>query len=518
MNFTLRRHRQNPDRYLAGVALLALPLMVSSAQAQSSSSPETIPRLESTQCVTDALKELGADCYTFYGYENWDEPGDNLIQLPVAVLEPESAEAEDVPVFFFPGGPGYSSLGNQDYIEQLLKDVGNRTLVTMDHRGYIHAEPALECPDYADVSPYHNIIHTPAITSSLKPMERLETITSEVENCYNKLTEEGIDVAQYNQYTVSRDVEEIRKLLEYDQIDAFGSSTGSGTVVSFIQYYPDSVRSAILGWPWFSHLRNRPPVDEFYTAKQTFTDTLARCVADDEACRDLLPNWLLAIDQARRSLDSRPYIVDVEDADGNSDTLYFDGAAFLDTLYLMLPSAYAELPSLVADIKAGDYTRLNDFFLIDDYAAESEAPNYALGYFLSHVCGDMGSNRPSRADSIAAVQREPAILGFEPPWVCGWWGKDGDVPAEHNDPPVSDIPALAIHGQMDPCCGPRWSDHLRETMPNVQAVKFQGLGHNPVNECRSTMIQAFLDDPMTTVDASCRNEVGLEPWVIEPPQ
>lgn len=504
-------------RFLTGALSLTLFIAHSTAHAQSSES-DTIPRLESTECVTEALIELGADCYTFHGHENWDEPGDNRIQVPVAVIEPENGAAEEVPVFFFPGGPGYSSLGLRDYMEQLRKDIGNRTLVTMDHRGFIHSEPALECPDYAAVSPYHNIIHTPAIASSLNPMERLEAITSEVEACYQKLTEEGIDVAQYNQYAVARDVDEIRQLLEYDVIDAFGSSTGSGTVLSFIQYHPDSIRAAILGWPWFNHLRNRPPVDEFYTAKQTFTDTLALCAAEDEACREMLPDWMPALDRARRTLDGRPYVVDVGGDVGNGETLYFDGAAFLDTLYLMLPASYAELPSLLADIQAGDYARLEEFFLIEDYDPEPEAPNYALGYFLAHVCNDMGTNRPTRDDSIAAVQTEPAILGFEPPWVCGWWGEDGNVPAEHNDPPVSDTPALAIHGQMDPCCGTRWSQHVRKTMPNLQYVEFQGLGHNPVNECRSTMINAFLDNPNEPVDDSCRNEVELEPWVVEPPQ
>lgn len=513
MTIPFWQHGYPRSRRLTGALSLALFIAHSAAYAQSTES-DTIPRLEPTECVTEALMELAADCYTFHGYENWDEPGVNRIQVPVAVIEPENDEADGVPVFFFPGGPGYSSLGLRDYMEQLRKDVGNRTLVTMDHRGFIHSEPALECPDYAAVSPYHNIIHTPAISSSLKPMERLEAITSEVEACYQKLTEEGIDVSQYNQYAVARDVEEIRKLLEYDVIDAFGSSTGSGTVLSFIQYHPDSIRAAILGWPWFNHLRNRAPVDEFYTAKQTFTDTLALCAAEDEACREMLPNWMLAVDRARRTLDGRPYVVDV----GDGETLYFDGAAFLDTLYLMLPGAYAELPSLLADIQAGDYTRLKEFFLIEAYDSEPEAPNYALGYFLAHVCSDMGKNRPTREDSIAAVQTEPAILGFEPPWVCGWWGEDGDVPVEHNDPPVSDTPALAIHGQMDPCCGTRWSEHVRQTMPNLQFVEYQGLGHNPVNECRSTMISAFLDDPYEPIDDSCKNEVALDPWVIEPSQ
>ncbi|WP_231489618.1 alpha/beta fold hydrolase [Billgrantia saliphila] len=487
------------------------------AQSKEATSTQEIPRIESSECATEVLTEMGAECYTFHGEENWNAPNGNTVKIPVAVFEPESGEAEEIPVFFFPGGPGYSSLGEREYMEQLRKDIGDRTLVTMDNRGFIHAEPTLECTDYAKVSPYHNIIHTPAITASLDPMERMEAITGVVGDCYRKLFDDGIDVSQYNAHAVSRDVDEIRRLLDYDQIDAFGSSTGSGTVVSFIQYYPDSIRAAILGWAWYNHLRNRAPVDEFYTAKQSFTDALALCAADDEACRELVPNWFQAVDRARRTLDGRPFVTQVEEANGGETTLYFDGAAFLDTLYLTLASDYAELPSLVADIEAGDYSRLPDFFRIDDYDPEPEAPNYALGYFLAHVCNDMGSNRPSVADSTAAVAREPAVLGFEPPWLCAWWGEDGDVPAEHNDPPVAETPALALHGQMDPCCTPRWSEHLSRTMPNLQYVVFQGLGHSPVNECRSQMVNAFLDDPLVEVDDSCKNEVALEPWVIEPP-
>lgn len=499
-----------PVRYVLGALALLMMLSIEAA------AEEEIPRLEASECATRTLTEMDAQCYTFYGEENWTEPNGNRVRLPVAVFEPESEPAEDVPVFFFPGGPGYSSLDNRDYLEQLRRDIGDRTLVTMDHRGFIHAEPALRCPGYAAVSPYHNIIHTPAITSSLDPMERVDVITGAVADCYARLEAEGVDVAQYNAWSVSRDVDEIRRLLGYESIDAFGSSTGSGTVVSFIQYHPSSIRAVILGWPWLNHLRNRSPVDELHVAKQTFTDALALCVADDPACRGLLPEWLRSIDRARRALDAKPYVAQVDDDDGDTRTLYFDGAAFLDTLYLTLADRYAELPSIVARIDAGDYSRLDELFLIDDYDPDPQAPRYALGYFLAHVCNDMGRNRPTREDALGWVRREPAVIGFEPPWLCAWWGEDGDVPAEHNDAPVSDTPVLVLHGQMDPCCGPRWSHHLKRTMPHVQHVVFQALGHNPVNDCRSRVIQDFLDDPRQPVDKGCSNEVPLQPWVIDP--
>ena len=501
-------------RALSIVVAVVVGALGSPASAQDESTAPT-STLAPQDCVTEALVALEADCYLFTGEEDWDEPNGNLVRIPVAVFNADGASPERPPVVFFPGGPGYSSLGSQGYLEQLLEDVGDRTLVTMDHRGFIHAEPALRCPAYAEVSPYHEIVHTPAITSSADPLKRIEPVAEQVEICYQKLVSEGVDPAQYNQYTVARDVDEIRRHLGYTTIRPYGSSTGSGTALSYIQYFPEAADAAIFGWPWFTHLRSRPPVDEFYTAKQRFTEIMALCVEQSEGCRELHPDWMLAIDRARRALDDQPYVVEVEAGNGGTERLYFDGAALLDTLYLLLPSMYAELPVLLDEIESGDYSRLRSFFLVDDYEPETGPGNYALGYFLAHVCNDMGPNKPSPEDSTAAVKREPAVLGFEPPWVCGWWGTQGDVPPEHNDLPRSDIPVLTIHGQMDPCCGPRWSEQIARTMSNVQSIVMQGLGHSPVNACRSKVVQEFLLAPGSDLDTSCANEVALEGWVVE---
>ena len=79
----------------------------------------------------------------------------------------------------------------------------------------------------------------------------------------------------------------------------------------------------------------------------------------------------------------------------------------------------------------------------------------------------------------------------------------------------SDTPALTIHGQMDPCCSTRWGDELSKTMPNVQSIELQGKGHNPITECRSTVVDSFLSRPYAAIDKSCRDEVALNPWQLE---
>ena len=106
----------------------------SSAHAQD----EEIPRLE-RNCPTDA-GQLEATCYTFMARKlgrpsgRTTAAGGGSRMVPAKTSRLSSSPA--VPVLL---------LGNQAYIEQLLKDVGERTLVTMDNRGFVHAEPSLAC-------------------------------------------------------------------------------------------------------------------------------------------------------------------------------------------------------------------------------------------------------------------------------------------------------------------------------------------------------------------------------------
>lgn len=60
-------------------------------------------------------------------------------------------------------------------------------------------------------------------------------VAEQVEACYDELVSEGDDPAQYNQHTVTRDVDEIRQHLGRETMRPYGSSTGSGTALSYVQ-------------------------------------------------------------------------------------------------------------------------------------------------------------------------------------------------------------------------------------------------------------------------------------------
>ena len=476
--------------------------------------PSEIPRLEPANCVTEELNRAGADCYRFYGQEDRDAPNGTVVELPVGVIPPRNgATASDDPLFYFPGGPGGSSLRGFDW---LLDVSGDRPVVLIDHRGFANAKPHLECPG-SQLAPWFNQL-SPAIVSSTNTWERLRIHSESVERCYAKLVSEGIDVAHYNEYDVARDVEEIRTLLGYDEINILGWSTGGGGAISYLRYYQERVRSMVLGAPWFGEYRNRASIDEFFTLKQKFTDILGLCVASDPHCRELLPAWYYTIDRARRVLDAKPFLSVVETSGGQPRTLSFDGVALMSKIYRDFENIYARLPNVLSRIQRDDYSALDDFFGTDQWVEVSGDDTSGIlpyGYYLAHLCGDLGTNRPSKEDVRDMLEREPALLGFEDIKICAWWGVDGAVPPQHNDRFFSDVPGLSLHGQVDSCCGIRWGYYVARTMPNLQLVEFQALGHGIPGPCRITMIENFLEDPYAIVDDSCTNDVPLGPWVFQ---
>ena len=113
---------------------------------------EEVPRIEEAECVTEALVEANADCYLFFGQEDRDDPNGTFVELPVAVIPPENETGNPDPVFFFPGGPGGSPMGR---FARTHEDLGDRTLVLIDHRGFIYARPNLSCPGRR-MTPYFN--------------------------------------------------------------------------------------------------------------------------------------------------------------------------------------------------------------------------------------------------------------------------------------------------------------------------------------------------------------------------
>lgn len=443
-------------------ALCASTAAVASPSSQvkpaAATQTKTASDLQPSECVTPALKAFGATCYTFTGQENWDHPNGKNVQLPVAVISGEGTDPNLEPLFYFPGGPGPSKdMQQEGRIQRRLADAGSRRLVLIGSRGLPLAKPALECPGIEKINHAFRRF-APDVYGARSLDARIKQQADHVKACYSKLKSEGIDVAQYTDYQIARDYDEVRKALGFNKINIYGISTGGGSVQTYLKYYDDHVRSAILGYPWGTALRNRPAIDELITAKNIAYDIMGICVRESKECASRFPDYLYAIDRAREKLDAKPYVTTVASEATSSGRLRIriDGATFLGSLYYAqtpsFPDVYDKLPKALEAIERGDYKALDDYFRLDD-VDQISASGWAMGHFWANVCGSMGENVPTPREATSMIKREPALMGYELNVFCAWWGERGDVPADLNTTVATNVPALAIHGQVDACCG-----------------------------------------------------------------
>ncbi|MEV0283475.1 alpha/beta fold hydrolase [Kribbella sp. NPDC050820] len=509
------------------VASTGLEASARSAPADVAKTPlqesATLSTLQPSACASQALTNLGAKCYEFTAPENWDNPTGRTVRLPVAVVSNADTDPNATPVFNMPGGPGGSGhMTSENGIRSQLAELAPHRLVLVGNRGLEIAEPALLCNGMADRRGFRQF--SPDVFGIKGLRQRIDQYAETVSACYQKLKGEGIDPTQYTDYHIARDYDEIREALGFDKIDLFGGSTGGGTVATYITYHGAHVRSAIMRSPWFPALRNRSLFDLIIESKQYATDILSVCVRDNEECASRFPDYLMAIDRARAILDKKPYVTSVasEVEPGGRLNIRIDGATFLTTLYmeadLNLAGRYNQLPKALEAIERGDYAALDDYFGLDDVDTRpdpvSETVGGANGHRYANLCGSMGKNRPTPEETIAMIEREPALLAWSSTVLCAWWGEDSDVPPSLNTLPASDVPVLAIHGQLDPCCGTRTTDFLAQSMPNLQRVVLQAQGHGAGGACRRSVIAQFLESPNEPVDDSCKNDQPLRPWVF----
>ena len=502
-----------PRCALSAVTILVLGLAISGGSSLARAA-DAAPRLERSQCATEVLVKMRAVCYEFTGPENWDHPNGRTVTLPIAVLTDSETDPDQPPVFFFQGGPGTSVLDSESWIRTWWNDVKPRTLVVLDPRGVWHTKPALLCPGIEVIDHYWRRF-APNIFGLKSLDERIKQHADYVKSCYEKLKSEGVDVTQYTDFQVARDVDEIRKAFGYKTINVYGWSGGTGTILTYLKYYGAHLRSAIVLGPWPHHVTSRPPIRDLYDAQQQWIDFLAICVRENKECASRFPDYMYELDRARAILDAKPYITTIasEMTPTKRLKIRIDGATLMSWLYINMEDKYHLLPKALESIKRGDYAALNDFFDLDKGDTPATARR-TTGHFNTRMCGDLGKNRVTPQEATAMIKREPALIGFEQPVFCGWWGEDGDVPPDMNTPPVSNVPLLAIHGQFDGCCGMRNSESMVRTMPNLQRVEIQAEGHDGGRACRGKLVSAFLNAPDAKLDDSCKDDVPLRPWVF----
>lgn len=432
------------------------------------------------------------------------EPDGATIRLPVAVRR-AAAGAPD-PLLLAQGGPGGDAFKVFSILVQPTGDLStSRDIVIFNQRGTPYAEPELTCPEtdaaLADI-----------LAADSEEGERL--YNEAMAACYDRLLAEGIDLSAFNSLENAADVPLIARALGYDEYNFYGVSYGTLLGLHLMRNHPEGLRSVILD-------SVVPPDVNFLSEiaaseDRVFGEVFAACAADP-ACAAAYPNLEARFYALVAQYDQLPVDMTLTDPEtGQSYDTYLDGRGLRSVLYQLLyvPRMAAVLPSVIADIEAGDLRYLEAMWpllVFDQLVAE--------GMYNSVICAEdadidvaavpLDGVRPEIA--ATAVDSLQSILDG-----CARWQVE-PLPPSVDDPVVSDIPTLLLSGRFDPVTPPAFAAVAAVGLSNATNLVDPTAAHGVAfqNDCINGIILDFLADPSAPPDSSCL--AAAEPLDFVPP-
>ena len=454
--------------------------------------------------------------------ERHANPAGPTIRLGVAVFHNATATPEPDPIIFITGGPGGQSL--ELYTQEFNASFGpifatNRDFILYDQRGVGTSEPALDCPQFAE-------LYLDALDYDLggEPVTNEEILAGKVtalEACAADLRQIA-DLSAYNTLEGGLDLIDLRVALEdafgYEGVNLWGSSYGTWVALEALRQNPAGIRSVILDAPVTpeANLYLEMPLSYIHAL-----ETLFAWCAEDEACATAYPDLEETYYAAIERLNAEPVLTDVmHPYTGARYPVLMTGDMFAETVFraLYLTPLLPAMPGIIADAEQGTFNLLLAVVRQDVMRQDWRS----WGMYLSVMCHDEYPFN-AQAEFEAVIAPYPALAGmftdFEvgglPYEGCPVWDVEAADPAL-NQPVRSEIPTLILTGELDPIVPPDYGSLAAGSLPNSTLLVFPGVGHGGSSggPCPLAILTAFVQDPTAELDLSCMDAMTRPPFQI----
>lgn len=451
---------------------------------------------------------VGAECGYLTVPVDRAFPLGQKIRVSVAIFRSTNRHPAPDPVVYLNGGPGVAGLKHVGrFIPSLLHTfLENRDIILVEQRGTGFSAPLLDCPELNDV-PLRTLTQNQTLPEAAAYHSQQALI------CRDRLTRDGINLADYTSADAAADLADLRQALGYKQWNLYGLSYGTRLALTTMRDHPVGIRSVILDSVYM------PPQVDFYAelmpnAVGTF-HKLFRLCAQDTDCDSAYPGletiFLETVDQ----LNAQPATFQVVNPLTQTKlTGKMNGPGFVGLLYRLLYSTgeIPRLPDLIYRVHNGDYHLLPD--LLEDPL--NEALRYSVGMNHTIHCSDEEpfTSREKIAANIVGLDMRyqghyhwdvdvQAFLDF-----CDQWNIRKPNPLEDQSV-TSTIPTLVLAGELDPASPPVHGRLVAQNLPHSFFYEFPGIGHLAVysTPCAESVADAFLNDPDTTPNSSCIREM-----------
>lgn len=482
--------------YLSLLAAAALCAPVLANQDQNSQTAGAPLLLENCELPgSGGYAALEARCGRVAVPENPAEPAGRMIELFVAIIPAQSRKAAPDAFTFLAGGPGQAATTAFVDIARAFKAIGqDRDVLLVDQRG-TGKSAALECADEENLM-------------GVTPSD--EQLLASISSCLEALQ---ADPLYYTTSIAVDDLEHVRKLLGYAQLNVYGGSYGTRVGLHYLRKYPDSVRTLILDGVVPADISLGPGIA--IAAQQALDRVFRRCESD-ETCQATFGDLRKQFAALQTGLREAPIQISLaHPVSGRPREISFDYKRFAVAIRLLsyAPESVALMPLLLYQAVSENYPGplAAQAVMIEETLSQA----LSFGMHNSVVCTE---DAPFYADEqIDRQLLKTTYLGESQlsllEKICSIWPA-GVIDTGFKTPVVSALPILLLSGSADPVTPPAYAERAARTLSNHAHLVGQDMGHilAPVG-CVPRLMDIYVRQAsLDGIDASCLENIRPEPF------
>jgi pimeloyl-ACP methyl ester carboxylesterase len=495
---------------LGGLAALTL------AGCSPPAGPEAFrPSYQQVKCPADIDVEVlpPHSCGYLTVLQYRSDPDGLRAKIFVVKVSPTGARPEPDPVLSLSGDVGFgqgfggASLGAQRT---------NRIFYLMDPRGTGHSRPDLACPGVTVLAPPAG----PASTGAGTVGRFLRAVRA----CRNRLTSQGIDLADYDLSAVAGDAEDLRRALGIRSWNLASYGTYSGALLETLALHPGGIRAAWLDSPSFPQT---DPFTEAITGTERALGQVFAACKQDRRCATAFPGLAQQWQQALNELARHPIAAK---APGSGPAVPVSAATLVLAVRSILSqegtTSLAALPATIAAAAAGHISpQLRDIVTAPDGAFQlgyqpdvHSAGTFSLGAYLSIACADQAPFASKAALSAAANHPGFGVFTANPYLAaCRIWHVPA-APAQLHQPVRTSVPMLIMTGQFDAFSPLPDARAAAASLHRAWVIQIPWQAHNVLggSQCAINIRNAWINAPNRPPATGCLHHVQPVPFDTSP--
>jgi pimeloyl-ACP methyl ester carboxylesterase len=325
------------------------------------------------------------------------------------------------------------------------------------------------------------------------------------------------DPTTFNTPTFARDLEEVRKALDYDSVRLVGTGYSSLIAIGYMRDHPDRVSSAL-----FVDLVATDDPLQMLRPQAGFAalEAVVEACERDQPCRTFHPRVREDFDTLMSRLNQGGIDTTVT-FDGRDQPVRLDGETVLFWLFghFHFMADVAGIPSEIHALVAGDPSEQSAVARKALAAHAALYSYYAMGTYFSVMCtedvpymGDLGA----APDPVSAIYARQIVQLRD---ACGAWPHVERTPPSPLAPASIAAPVLIIQPETSPESPPQALGHAAAPFAHATILTMAAHGTGFDDDwtiCPKPEAVAFLDsDGKAPIDVHCGEHFRFRPFVLE---